>query len=212
MTQHPIVRRLTFSLVVCLLCSSCGESPPETSPPAAISVDIKTDSTGWPFSFGFGSPAAPERIASWDIDVRPDGEGLPSGSGTAVEGESIYRQKCAACHGATGTEGPNDRLVGRLPNNEFPFSDNWETWDNKTIGTYWPYATTLWDYIYRAMPQDAPGSLSPNEVYAVTAFLLHSNDIIPGETVMSAETLPRVEMPARDRFMADDRLKYQEVR
>ncbi|HMB92185.1 MAG TPA: cytochrome c [Rhodothermales bacterium] len=159
-----------------------------------------------------GRPANPERIAAWDIDVRPDGEGLPQGSGSVAEGQVIYTQKCAACHGTTGTEGPNDRLVGRVPNDGFPFWENWETWENKTIGSYWPYATTLWDYINRSMPQNAPGSLTADEVYALTAFLLHRNEIIPEDAVMNAETLPRIEMPARERFIVDDRLRYQEVR
>lgn len=177
-----------------------------------MQIGVRTDTTGWPSAFGFGRPASAERIAAWDIDVRPDGEGLPPGSGSVAEGEIVYAQKCAACHGATGTEGPNDRLVGRVPYDGFPFWKNWETRDNKTIGSYWPYATTLWDYINRAMPQNAPGSLTADEVYALTAFLLHRNEILPQEAVMNAETLPRVEMPARKRFITDDRMDYQEVR
>lgn len=165
-----------------------------------------------PDRFGFGRPASPERIAEWDIDVRPDGTGLPLGSGTAIEGGVIYASRCAACHGSTGVEGPNDRLVGRVLNDDFPFGDDLATWNVKTIGGYWPYATTLYDYINRAMPQTAPGSLTPDEVYAVTAYLLHLNGLVAEEEVMDAQTLPRVAMPARDRFVPDDRLDYLEVR
>lgn len=198
-------------LMVCLICFGCGESAQESVSRAAVQVDIRTDTTGWPSTFGFGRPASPERIAAWDIDVRPDGEGLPPGSGTVAQGESLYAQQCAACHGATGIEGPNNRLVGRVPDDGFPFGESLETWENKTIGGYWPYATTLWDYTYRAMPQNAPGSLTPDEVYALTAFLLHRNEIIPEDAIVNAETLPRVEMPARERFITDDRLRYLEV-
>lgn len=203
---------LPVSLVVCFVCSGCGEPSQATAENAAMQVTVPADTADWPASFGFGRPASPERIAAWDIDVRPDGEGLPPGNGTVAEGEAIYARKCASCHGATGTEGPDARLVGRVPDDGFPFGENWEQWDNKTIGSYWPYATTLWDYIHRAMPQTAPGSLTPDEVYALTAFLLHLNEIIPEDAVMNAESLPRVEMPARERFIVDDRLDYQKVR
>ena len=138
-----------------------------------------------------------ERVALWDIDVKPDGEGLPPGSGSVAEGRVVYEVHCIACHGATGTEGPNDRLVDA------------EQWDavprTRTIGNYWPYATTLYDYIRKAMPQLTPGILSEDEVYAVIAYLLHLNEIVPEDAVMDAETLPAVVMPARDKFVMDDR-------
>ena len=211
-TLHPAESWL-FALTICLVCTACSEPGQETIAPARAQFGARADTAhaDWPSSFGFGRPAGPVRIAAGDIDVRPDGKGLPPGSGTVAEGAAVYTQKCAACHGATGTEGPNDRLVGRVSNDGFPFGESLKTWDNKTIGGYWPFATTLYDYIYRAMPQNAPGSLTPNEVYALTAFLLHRNEIISEDGVMSAETLPRVEMPASDRFISDDRLDYQEV-
>jgi cytochrome c len=135
----------------------------------------------WPERFGFGSPASEARIAEWDIDVKPDGEGLPPGSGTVAEGQRVYSRTCRSCHGATGVEGPEGALVGE---------GEWETWPpGRTVGVFWPYATTLFDYIVKAMPQKRPGTLTADETYAV----------------MDARTLPAVEMPARDRFVPDNR-------
>jgi len=151
--------------------------------------------------FGFGRRATPEEIAAWDIDAGPDGAGLPAGSGVPSQGAVIYAHKCAACHGATGTEGPFDRLVGREPRQGFPFGRDPRL--VRTVGNYWPFATTLYDYVNRAMPLDAPGSLQPNEVYSLVAFLLWRNEIIADGQVMNAQTLPRVIMPARDRFVPD---------
>ena len=150
-----------------------------------------------PDRFSFGSPASEARVALWDIDVKPDGEGLPEGSGTVEQGEQVYMVQCIACHGATGTEGPYDRLVG---------TDPWEEWPvNRAIGNYWPYATTLYDYIRRAMPQLMPGSLTADETYAVIAYLLYRNEIIAADAVMNRETLPQVRMPAFGRFVVDNR-------
>lgn len=154
-------------------------------------------------TFGFGRAPTEEEIRALDIDVMPDGTGLPEGEGTVAEGEEIYYRMCAACHGVTGTEGPDDRLVGREPREGFPFGDTRGL--TKTIGNYWPYATTLYDYTYRAMPFDAPGTLEPDEVYALVAFVLFKNEIVGEDAVMNRETLPRVQMPARDRFVPDDR-------
>jgi cytochrome c len=140
----------------------------------------------------------------------PDGTGLPSGSGTAAQGAEIYRRKCAACHGSTGTEGPFDRLVGREPRQGFPFGRDPRI--VRTIGNYWPYATTLYDYLNRAMPVTAPGSLKPDEIYALVAILLWRNEIITDTAVMNARTLPRVVMPARDRFVPDNRRGGPEIR
>lgn len=150
-----------------------------------------------PPRFGFGTEASAARVASWDIDVRPDGAGLPAGRGSVAQGREVYNVHCVACHGATGTEGPNDRLVDS------------EQWDlnpgSRAIGNYWPYATTLYDYIRKAMPQLTPGILSDDQVYAVIAYLLYLNEIVPEDAVMDAETLPAVVMPARDKFVVDDR-------
>jgi len=156
-----------------------------------------------PAQFGIGRPATPQEIAALDIDIMPDGHGLPAGSGTAAEGAAIYATKCAQCHGKTGTEGPNDVLVGREPRTGFPFSQNPKL--AHTIGNYWPYATTVFDYVRRAMPPTAPGSLSDDEVYALTAFLLHANELIPADAVMDKTTLAAVKMPAREHFVPDAR-------
>lgn len=150
-----------------------------------------------PERFGIGRPATAEEIAARDIDIMPDGHGLPPGRGTPAEGATIYASKCAKCHGATGREGPNDVLVGRDPG-DFSFSQNPRA--RRTIGNYWPYASTVFDYIRRAMPPDAPGSLSNDEVYALTAHLLHLNELVPAGAVMDASSLPKVAMPAKERF------------
>lgn len=157
-----------------------------------------------PDRFGFGSAASDARVALWDIDVKPDGEGLPPGSGSVEEGRRIYEVQCMACHGPTGTEGPNERLV--------PDGD-WEQWpQGRTVGGYWPYATTLFDYVRRAMPQATPGSLSDDQVYAVSAYVLHLNGLLPADAALDSASLAAVEMPARNRFVPDDRQGGPEVR
>ena len=159
-----------------------------------------------PQRYGIGRAATPAEIEALDIDIRPDGRGLPAGRGTAAEGAQIYASKCAACHGATGREGPNDVLVGREPRQGFPFSQ--QPTLPHTIGNYWPYATTVFDYVRRAMPPTAPGSLTDDEVYALTAFLLRANEIIADDAVMDRTTLPKVAMPARRFFTPDTRSQY----
>jgi cytochrome c len=154
--------------------------------------------------FGLGRAPTTEELASWNISVNPTGKNLPPGQGTVAEGKVVYAEQCAVCHGASG-EGNHPlypKLIGREPA-DFSFDD-----DHKkvhTIGNYWPYATTLYDYINRAMPLTAPGSMTPPEIYAVVAYLLAANGVIPEDAIMNAATLPQVRMPARDRFMADDR-------
>ncbi|HSB34254.1 MAG TPA: cytochrome c [Nitrospirota bacterium] len=142
-----------------------------------------------------GQEVKSEEIAAWDISIPPDGSGLPPGSGTAAEGEAVYNAKCASCHGAEGIKGPADTLVGGIGTlaTKKPL---------KTVGSYWPYATTLFDYIRRAMPFNAPQSLSNDEVYAVSAYLLCLNGIIDPEMRMDAKTLPQVKMPNRDGFVS----------
>jgi len=163
----------------------------------------RTDTLGWPKSFGIGRSASAGEIDLIDIDVRPDGKGLPAGSGTVKSGKEIYALKCAACHGATGTEGPNDRLV---------VGDTTKARRIKAIGNYWPYATTIFDYVRRAMPFNQPGSLTNEEVYSLTAYLLNANGLIAEKTVMNAVSLPKVKMPAQNRFVPDDRTGGSEIR
>ncbi len=187
-----------------LLAAACrGEGEPRGVAPGTAHPD------GRPL-LGIGRPATQEEIKAWDIAISPDGTGLPPGSGTAAQGAALYRQKCAMCHGPTGTEGPAEPLVGREPRQGFPFGKDPSL--ERTVGNYWPYATTLYDYINRAMPLNAPGSLSPDEVYSAVAFLLRRNEIISHITVVNAQTLPRVVMPARDRFVPDNRRGGAEIR
>jgi len=163
-----------------------------------------------PPRFGFGRPATAAEIRAWDIDVRPDGEGLPPGRGTVAQGATVYAAKCAACHGASGRNGPFGALVGREPRAGFPFGRDPSL--ARTVGNYWPYATTLYDYVNRAMPWMQPGSLEPDEVYALVAYLLFLNQIVPEDTALDAATLPRIVMPARDRFVRDNRRGGPEIR
>ena len=161
-----------------------------------------------PARWAVGRPAIDAEIAVADVDVNPRGVGLPAGRGTHAEGARVYAQRCAACHGARG-EGTGSgatavpRLVGREPREGFPFGQ--DPRHAKTIGNYWPYATTVFDYVRRAMPLGAAGTLTPDELYAVTAFLLAENEVIARDAVMDARSLPLVRMPARDRFVPDDR-------
>jgi cytochrome c len=141
-----------------------------------------------------GRVATPAEVAGWDISIAPDGTGLPPGKGTAALGATVYEQRCQSCHGEKGAGQPNDRLVGGQGTlaSARPV---------KTIGSYWPYATTVFDYVRRAMPYTQSQSLSNDEVYAVTAYLLHLNGIIGANDVVDAQTLPKVKMPNRDNFI-----------
>ncbi len=160
---------------------------------------------------GFGRPAAPEEIAAWDIDVSPDGAGLPEGAGTAASGAPVYAARCAVCHGPAGEGGIADRLVGYDPASTPPFGPRYEAWRAGgadvpfSVGNYWPYATTLFDYIRRAMPSNEPGTLAPDEVYGLVAWILAESGITARDAVMNAATLPAVEMPARDIFVPQER-------
>jgi len=142
-----------------------------------------------------GRVAGAEEIATWDISIGPDGAGLPPGSGTAQQGEAVYIAKCLACHGEKGVGKPNDALVGgrgTLAGDQTPI---------KTVGSFWPYATTLFDYVRRAMPLNESKSLSNDEVYAVVAYLLQLNGIIGEKDTMNAQTLAKVRMPNADGFV-----------
>ena len=146
----------------------------------------------------FGQPIAPADIAAWDISIGPDGVGLPPGRGTAIEGEAIYVAKCQACHGEKGAKpfvalaGALVGGIGTLAPDKIPM---------KTVGSFWPYATTLFDYVRRAMPFQESKSLTADEVYAVSAYILNLNGIVGPNDVIDAQTLPKVRMPNRDGFM-----------
>lgn len=143
---------------------------------------------------GLGQELTAEQLAAVDFTIMPDGDGLPAGSGNAVTGRDIYMQNCLACHGENGSGGVNDVLSGGHGSLTGPQP-------KKTVGSYWPYATTVFDYVRRAMPFQTPGSLSSDELYAVTAYLLFVNDIIGEDAEMNAESLPQVKMPNRDNFV-----------
>ena len=177
----------------------------------AVAADPPTRDDAVQTRFGLGRPATAEEIAAWNIDVNPSGDGLPPGRGSAVDGAKVWAARCAACHGEKGEGNERyPRLVGREPEQGFPFGRHLKY--VRTVGNYWPYATTLYDYVYRAMPPTAPGSLAPDEIYGVVAWVLAQNRIIPADAVMDAGSLPRVRMPARDRFVDDDRTGGKEFR
>jgi S-disulfanyl-L-cysteine oxidoreductase SoxD len=143
---------------------------------------------------GFGKPISESDIAPWDISIMPDGSGLPPGSGTPEQGAKIYAVKCALCHGPEGKGGANAALVGGAP-----LTNGIDT--PKTIANFWPYATTLFDFTRRAMPWQQPRTLTNDEVYALTAYILALNKIIGPNDVMNPGTLPKVQMPNRDGFI-----------
>jgi mono/diheme cytochrome c family protein len=145
-----------------------------------------------------GRTVTPDEIAAWDISIDPSGTGLPAGSGNARQGAAIFAAKCAGCHGETGGGKPNDQLVGGSLTATPPV---------KTVGSYWPYATTLFDYIRRAMPLPESKSLHDEEVYALAAYILAQNKIIGEDDVMDAKTLPQVKMPNRQGFVRFERGK-----
>lgn len=148
-------------------------------------------------TYGIGRPATAEEIAGWDIDVRADGQGLPPGKGSVADGETLFAARCAGCHGETGQGKPADRLVGGVGTLA-------AAKPVRTVGSFWPYATTLFDYIHRAMPFDAPQSLTADQVYAVSAYILYLNDLVPRDAVLDAASLPKVHMPNRDGFITED--------
>ena len=145
--------------------------------------------------YGLGRPASAAEIAQWDIDVAPDGAGLPPGQGSVRQGEAVFAARCASCHGDRGQGGPMDRLVGGAGTiaTKKPV---------KTVGSFWPYATTLFDFVRRAMPFDAPQSLSATDAYAVCAYVLYLNGLLPADATLDAKSLPEVRMPNRDAFFS----------
>lgn len=152
-----------------------------------------------PGYYGYGTPPTPAQIAGWDIDVRgDDGKGLPPGKGTVAHGGDVFAQQCAACH---GTFGEGEDRYPKLAGGEGTLTADRP---EPTVGSYWPFAPTLWDYINRAMPFPAPHSLSADDVYAITAYVLNINNIVPSDFVADRDTLPKVKMPNRDHFIWKD--------
>jgi cytochrome c len=148
--------------------------------------------------FGVGRPATPEEVRDLGAAVGPDGTGLPDGSGTVAAGREVFAAQCARCHGPNGEGGVGAVLVGGQGTLATPKP-------LKTVGSFWPYATSVWDYVNRAMPFDKPGLLRPDEVYAVVAFVLNLNGIVAESQVLDAKSLPQVRMPNRDGFVEDPR-------
>jgi len=149
-------------------------------------------------TFGVGRPASPQDIRDLGAAIAPDGAGLPQASGSVAEGRAVFALRCAKCHGPKGEGDVGPTLVGGRGTLRTPRP-------LKTVGSFWPYATTVWDYVNRAMPFDEPGLLKPSEVYAVVGYILNMNGIVPDDGVMDATSLPKVKMPNRDGFVADPR-------
>ena len=141
-----------------------------------------------------GQPAPADLVKLMDISIPPDGTGLPPGQATAKQGQTVFAQRCAACHGDNGEGNTNDRLVGGQGTLTAEVT-------MKTVGSYWPYATTLFDYVRRAMPYNAPLSLKDEEIYGAVAYVLFLNGIVGDNDVMNAQSLPQVKMPNRDGFI-----------
>jgi S-disulfanyl-L-cysteine oxidoreductase SoxD len=172
--------RAGLSALLCALVGSAGAAGPETGSAGP----------------GLGVLATGAQVRAWSLSIYPDGRGLPAGAGSAEAGRSVYRDRCANCHGAQGEGGSGGHLAGRGPLND-PDPD-------QTVGNYWPYATTLFDFIRRAMPMDAPGSLHDDEIYAVSAYVLYLNGIVGLQDRLDAQSLPRIRMPNRDGFVGID--------
>jgi cytochrome c len=164
---------------------------------SVLAASIALASAGATFAqsptYKVGRPPTEAELRAWDNVVGTDGKELPPGSGSAADGAKVYATKCVFCHGATLTEGPAPRLVGGIDSlgTRAPLL---------TVGSFWPYATTVWDYINRSMPQGAEGSLTPDQIYAVTAFVLYKNGIVKETDVLDAKSLLKVQMPNRDGF------------
>lgn len=199
------MRFVPLALIIGAACDDrAGDAPDAATAAAAVAYAPPAEYA--PGHFGLGRAPTRAQLASWDTDIGPEGLELPPGRGSAREGAAIYATQCAACHGVEG-QGLHPvypALIGRDPRGEnFAFAA--DATIPRTIGNYWSHATTLYDYIRRAMPLYTPGALSPDQTYAVTAFLLAANRVIPDTAVLDAAALRAVQMPARDRFTADDR-------
>lgn len=189
-----LVGGITTAALVMLGISLAAQTSSTTSAsPQAASGRRTSTRAPAPQGPSLGVAVSADEIAAMDVRVGPDGAGLPPGSGTPKQGAEVYATKCLACHGSEGANGVNDRLVGGQ-------GTLTSATPVKTIGSYWPYATTVFDYVRRAMPYPAPHSLSDAEAYAVTAYLLHLNGIIGADDVMDAASLPKVKMPNRGGF------------
>lgn len=199
---------MRHSLIVVLIIAAAACSRERAAAPATAGFSGTAER-----HYGLGRTATAEEIAARDIDVAPDGEGLPAGSGSAALGAELFQQKCSMCHGPKGQGMPPafPQLIGRDPRAEgFKFASDFKL--QHTIGNYWPQATTVFDYVRRAMPLLQPGSLTNDEVYSLTAFLLASNEVIPMTATLDSASLVQVKMPYAGRFVPDNRRGGNEVK
>ena len=185
-----------------------NEGPPAPAAPSPASPTTAGAQAPVLEPLGIGRAATADEIAAWDVDVDPSGRGLPPGSGTVARGAEVYAMQCLACHGAKGEGGLGPQLIGTEPRTGL--SDDPKL--PHTIGNWWPYPTTIFDYINRAMPQNAPNSLPAEDVYALSAFLLARNGAVDEDFVADAGTLPEVVMPTKVEFVRDDRPATAEFR
>jgi len=174
-------KKIAGSLTAAALVAACASTPESTAPTPTRGPSLGT------------TPSA-AMLAAMDTSIPPSGTGLPAGSGSVAQGAKVYEAKCQSCHGPKGAGKPADPLVGGIGSLASGKA-------MRTVGSYWPYATTFFDYVRRAMPTNAPQTLSNDEVYAVTAYVLNLNGIVPESAVMNAQTLPQVKMPNRDGFI-----------
>lgn len=200
------------ALVGCEPGATSGDEPTQGEPAVMAAyapgglpdLTDRASSEPIPGSFALGRPATQQDIEPLDIDIMPDGHGLPEGSGSAEAGAVLYQLRCAACHGVQGEGTPlGAALIDKDPEAGF---------NRRVVGHFWPHATTAFDYIRRAMPWDRPGTLSDSEVYSVVAYILAENGVIATDAVLDAESLMAITMPAADRFVVDDRLTTNGVR
>jgi mono/diheme cytochrome c family protein len=198
----PLMVALAILLGAALFASPMRPALAVESDPVPQPQDSEMMASGYGSMLGYGRAATEEDIAAWDIDVRADGTGAPEGSGTVAEGAELYAQHCARCHSADGRESQYLLLLNRTLVGEYD-PDNWPQ-TPMTIGNYWPHASSVFDFVRRAMPYDTPGILSDDEVYAITAWLLNQNGIIDDDTVLDAELLGSIEMPAAEHWVEGD--------
>ena len=169
---------------------------PVVAAAAALAASAWAAEPHLPGYYGYGKTPTDALLKAWSISVRPDGQGLPPGRGTVDDGANIFADQCAACHGTFGEgEGRYPKLAGGSLKSERP---------EPTVGSYWPFATTLWDYINRAMPFPSPHTLTPDQVYAMTAYILNVNNIVDNNFVADRDSLPKVKMPNHDHFTWKD--------
>ena len=184
--------------------AGCKDEAASQKSAAAAEVTKKAPQRSKIGQYGLGTPLNAGEVTSWDIDVRPDGTGLPSGQGSVTQGARLYSAQCASCHGANGEGLVVVGALLPLPALQGGRGSLKSARPQRTIGSYWPYATTVYDYVFRTMPLGRAQSLSASETYALVAFLLHLNGIVDKDAVLDRETLPAIRMPNRSGFFVPD--------